>query len=436
MLGQLEAGLRRIYRKLKSRPFAGPLEIAPAALAQAAAETPDTVPAYGADLDLLVRAAALNPRPRGAGAEYDRIKPHFDAPFYFAHNPDIAALKIDPVWHYIKAGAEEGRDPAAQFSTRAYARRYPDVADWKGTPFDHWLQVGRAENRSATPTDVRGMDKVLGLTQGEILDHHAARQADLRDRLWHGELGRMVHKAAEHDPAVLRVWTASMRLRVLPFSSTRITNRISSLHGYQAALDWRRAKVVFVNDGPPAADDMLPALIAAAVAEVGAAEVVVLDSDKLTTPEAAAAWNLPKGVRLMHLEGQYQRQQDDNVRLLTDLLRSLRPALVVADRCPMFTRALRAYGLALRSCFRIAMTPPRLQTSPLGFEVPIIETMLYRTLGVTDHLICADAAARDAVIAGHYLDADAAAKLVTAQEACATGGMAALIAPRKEAADA
>ena len=280
------------------------------------------------------------------------------------------------------------------------------------------------------------MDKVLGMTQGAILDHHAARQADLRERLWHGELGRMVHKAADHDPAVLRAWTASMRLRVLPFSSTRITNRISSLYGYQAALDWRRAKVVFVNDGPPAEGASLPALIAAAVAEVGVGEVVVLDSDKLTTPEAVAAWNLPKGVRLMHLDGQYQRNPDDNVRLLTDLLRSLRPALVVADHCPMFTRALRAYGKAMQACFRIAMTPPRLQTSPLGFEVPVIETMLYRTLGVTDHLICADAAARDAVIAGHYLDAASAAKLVTVKDACATGGIAALMAPRKEATDA
>ena len=104
------------------------------------------------------------------------------------------------------------------------------MASYGGTPFDHWIRFGRAKGYVPNPTHIRGMDRVLGMSERAILDHHTARQADLRERLVNGELGRMVVKAAAHDPTVMRVWPAALRLRVLPFSSTRITDRISSLY--------------------------------------------------------------------------------------------------------------------------------------------------------------------------------------------------------------
>ena len=427
MSRRMDMVLRKAYLKLTSKPLGGPLEIAPAALARAEAETPATPPAYGAELDLLVRAAALNPRPRGAGAEYDRIKPHFDAAYYFAQNRDIAAKRIDPVWHYIKAGAREGRDPHGQFSTRAYLRRYPDVETYRGTPFDHWIRIGRAEGRAGTPAAIRGMDRVLGMSDFEILEHHGARQADLRERLVHGELGRMVVKAAEHDPTVMRVWPAALRLRVLPFSSTRITERIAALYDYQAALGWARARVVLMTEGDAPPSKGFLRLLETAVASEGAEQVVVLQTGA-AIPEP---WPDPApGLRVLHLEGQYRRHPADNVRLLADLLRSLRPAAVISEHSTLFGQAMRNYGLALRAVFNVAMFPPPLQQTALGFRMPTIETMLYRTLPMTDRLICPDATARKRLIAAHHLDDDARARLTLVEHLATPRGFAALLAPR------
>jgi len=44
----------------------------------------------------------------------------FDTRYYLAHNPDIAAVRIDPLEHYERYGWHEGRDPSAQFSTNKY----------------------------------------------------------------------------------------------------------------------------------------------------------------------------------------------------------------------------------------------------------------------------------------------------------------------------
>ncbi|MBZ9566113.1 beta strand repeat-containing protein [Modicisalibacter tunisiensis] len=81
----------------------------------------------------------------------------FDAEFYLAQNPDVAAA-IDAgsvesaEWHYVNYGAAEGRDPNAVFDTSAYLAANPDVADAveKGIidPLTHFLQYGAAEGRA------------------------------------------------------------------------------------------------------------------------------------------------------------------------------------------------------------------------------------------------------------------------------------------------
>jgi capsular polysaccharide biosynthesis protein len=51
----------------------------------------------------------------------------FDAGFYLASNPDVAAAGMDPLEHYVGAGWREGRRPSAGFDGGAYLAAHADA---------------------------------------------------------------------------------------------------------------------------------------------------------------------------------------------------------------------------------------------------------------------------------------------------------------------
>lgn len=71
----------------------------------------------------------------------------FDADWYLAQYPDVAASRIDPLAHYLSSGALEGRDPSPYFSTSYYAAINPDVVEDGANPLVHYITMGRAEGR-------------------------------------------------------------------------------------------------------------------------------------------------------------------------------------------------------------------------------------------------------------------------------------------------
>jgi GT2 family glycosyltransferase len=71
----------------------------------------------------------------------------FDREWYLKQYPDIAALNIDPIRHYLRYGAQEGRDPNPTFSTWGYVETYPDVTAHGMNPFVHYVKYGLAEGR-------------------------------------------------------------------------------------------------------------------------------------------------------------------------------------------------------------------------------------------------------------------------------------------------
>ncbi len=85
----------------------------------------------------------------GAGgtkiAFYD---PLFDAAYYLAKNPDVAAAGVDPYQHYINSGFREGRDPSALFSTSYYLSNNPDIAAAGINPLLHFEASGYKEGRN------------------------------------------------------------------------------------------------------------------------------------------------------------------------------------------------------------------------------------------------------------------------------------------------
>ena len=73
----------------------------------------------------------------------------FDAAWYRARYPDVAAAEVDPLVHYLKRGAAEGRDPHPLFDARHYASA---VQLPPGTnPLLHFVTAGVRAGRDPHP---------------------------------------------------------------------------------------------------------------------------------------------------------------------------------------------------------------------------------------------------------------------------------------------
>jgi hypothetical protein len=75
--------------------------------------------------------------------------PVFRRHWYIAQYLDAKNLKMDPLVHYLKVGAAEGKNPNPLFESEWYAHRNPDVAALKENPLVHYLRRGAAEGRPA-----------------------------------------------------------------------------------------------------------------------------------------------------------------------------------------------------------------------------------------------------------------------------------------------
>ena len=71
----------------------------------------------------------------------------FDRDYYSRNNPNTTGGFMGPVWHYLRHGWREGRDPNEFFDTAWYLKRYCDVAESGINPFYHYLKYGWKENR-------------------------------------------------------------------------------------------------------------------------------------------------------------------------------------------------------------------------------------------------------------------------------------------------
>lgn len=75
----------------------------------------------------------------------------FDQDWYNRAYPDVAAVKLDPVRHYLDNGSREGRNPNPYFDTNWYVSNNPDVAAAGLNPFLHYLLYGAREGRQPAP---------------------------------------------------------------------------------------------------------------------------------------------------------------------------------------------------------------------------------------------------------------------------------------------
>jgi ADP-heptose:LPS heptosyltransferase/GT2 family glycosyltransferase len=77
----------------------------------------------------------------------------FDAEYYVKSNPDIAALNVDPLLHYMEYGCRERRDPSASFNTAHYLGLCQALGESPENALAHYLTVGIS--RGLTPVQGR-----------------------------------------------------------------------------------------------------------------------------------------------------------------------------------------------------------------------------------------------------------------------------------------
>ena len=90
--------------------------------------------------------------------------PWFNTDYYLNQNPDVAAAGVNPLVHYEQFGWQEGRDPSVLFSTDGYLAANPDVAAAGMDPLEHYLDYGQYEGRqpvAATPHDSVAQDPLV-----------------------------------------------------------------------------------------------------------------------------------------------------------------------------------------------------------------------------------------------------------------------------------
>ena len=63
--------------------------------------------------------------------------------------PDVAKAGTDPVVHYLRHGAREGRNPSPLFDTARYLVKHPDVYEAGINPLVHFLAESAKHEKPA-----------------------------------------------------------------------------------------------------------------------------------------------------------------------------------------------------------------------------------------------------------------------------------------------
>jgi ADP-heptose:LPS heptosyltransferase/GT2 family glycosyltransferase len=100
----------------------------------------------------------------------------FDPEYYIRANPDVAALNIDPLVHYLETGCREGRNPSAEFDTSYYLRQCHMLGEIPSNALAHYLNFGADRGlRSQPPTASPAADGLAGKPIGHDRNQDEAR---------------------------------------------------------------------------------------------------------------------------------------------------------------------------------------------------------------------------------------------------------------------
>ena len=88
----------------------------------------------------------------------------------------MAQAGLNPLVHYIKSGAREGRQVSLLFDANWYLAKNPDIAEAaRANPLAHYLAYGAADGREANPL----------FDQEWYLKRYPDALSEARTALWH-----------------------------------------------------------------------------------------------------------------------------------------------------------------------------------------------------------------------------------------------------------
>jgi len=87
---------------------------------------------------------------------------YFDPKYYLITYPDIRRADLDPLWHFVRCGWKEGRNPSDSFDTNYYLISNHDVKNENINPLIHYIKFGKSENRKTAPQNMYDMFLNLG----------------------------------------------------------------------------------------------------------------------------------------------------------------------------------------------------------------------------------------------------------------------------------
>ena len=71
----------------------------------------------------------------------------FDHSYYLKNHPDVQEMDRNSLWHFIRHGWKEGKNPSPNFNTNEYLNCNPDVKLLEINPLIHYLKHGKKERR-------------------------------------------------------------------------------------------------------------------------------------------------------------------------------------------------------------------------------------------------------------------------------------------------
>ena len=364
----------------------------------------------GPVMDQAVARTRGRMQPAGIDADYDLAYEHFDLTHFLLQARHVLSSEtIDPIRQFLGNGAQARASPEINFSMAAYVARYPEKADGtERSPYLEWLKRGKAEVASPTRKGPGEDGSVLGMPPAELAELLGATRLDVQERLRTGTLGDMFARAAEVEPLIGEVWSATTELTSLRWRPRRPSTRSPSsrparkplaMHGRGSS--WSSPNPVGEGAAGPRATRARPAT------RIEPQDIVVIYTDKGGT---APAGRFPAGVREIDFAGAADgMEREAALRALVELVRSLRGDAVLNINSRVLYEAMATYGKALAASERLFLLLFCNEQLAMGNWVGVPLRFFYRTFDLVDGVLTDSAYLSDWLVDRHQLgsaDAD------------------------------
>ena len=281
----------------------------------------------------------------------------FDADWYRAQWPDIG--NVDPLEHFLRKGAAEGRNPNPLFDTKWYLAEYPDVAAAGVNPLVHFIAQGAAEDRNPGPSfdtawyrahnpDSTAAENPLAhyLTIGSAVGRRTLPDATRRRNAAIRAASDALDQFYVIDPAVRQQIAMGDLARLPSWTGQALGRRYAAWKKLFASLPAAMDRVVFISslDCEKSIEFALMALDA--VGRPSSTDrTLILSTDAITR---AGPLVLPQGVSAMALSDlEPDLTLEDRADVIKTLIYHLRPRIALNAGSVAWWQALRESGAAL-----------------------------------------------------------------------------------------